>query len=174
MNKVIIINGSSQCGKDTFINFFDELATVEVLNHSTIDNIRSAFTSLRYEGGRLKSRYRKLMADIKTFLIDYNDIPFTDTIEQYNTYDDFLTDFVMFIHCREPSEIKKLVDYFGDKCSTLLIKRNSTKIPDNDADRNVNNYDYDYIIFNVLGLKNLKREAKLLIETLGVGDAKED
>jgi len=168
MNKIIIINGSSNTGKDTFFGIFDKFTEVEVLNYSTINDIRRMFEDFGYEEDRMESEYRKLMSNIKSFLIKYNDIPFTKTIEQYDIYDMFLEDFVMFVHCREPSEIKKLVEYFGDRCITLLLKRSGIEIPDNFSDMNVNNYDYDYTIFNVFDLKNLEKEVKIIIGILGV------
>ena len=69
-------------------------------------------------------------------------------------------DEIMFIHIREPEEIKKVVDKFS--CKTLLIKRDGTqKIISNDSDKNVENYSYDYVINNTT-LENFKNMVKKL------------
>ena len=54
---------------------------------------------------------------------------------------------IMFIHIREPEEIKRAVNSFNAK--TLLIKRDGQEIiKTNYSDANVENYNYDYIIEN--------------------------
>jgi len=166
VKKVCIINGSSNTGKDTLITIFDKLTKQTVFNYSTIDNIRNVFRSLGYKGNRMEFKYRKLLSDIKSFLIEYDDIPFKDAVEQFKIYDYFTDNFIMFIHCREPTEIKKLVDYFGDTCVTLLIKRNGLKTPDNKSDMNVDDYDYDYTILNTAGIKELEHHTLNLIKKL--------
>jgi hypothetical protein len=56
--------------------------------------------------------------------------------------------FIYFVHCREPYEIQKFVDFYNDKCVTILIKKEDRDVPDNMADKNVNNFNYHYIIKN--------------------------
>lgn len=67
-------------------------------------------------------------------------------------------DEIMFIHIREPEEIKRAVEVFGAK--TLLIKRDDyDNITTNSSDANVENYKYDYIIYNK-SLEQLEKDAK--------------
>jgi hypothetical protein len=76
---------------------------------------------------------------------------------------------ILFIHCREPEEIKRLVDDF--KCSTLLITNNNiTQVESNHADANVNNYNYDFVIHNDGTLEDLKVEVELFILELFNGE----
>ena len=65
----------------------------------------------------------------------------------------------IFIHCREPEEIKKFKKYFKNKCITLLIKRPEFILYSNSSDRNVDKYEYDKILFNNKSLKHLKKLA---------------
>lgn len=80
---------------------------------------------------------------------------------------------IIFIHIREPEEIKKLVDYydnefdkicdygdFSHEIMTLLIKRNHDRIYNNHADLNVNDYLYDYEINNDDTIDELKEKVK--------------
>ena len=74
------------------------------------------------------------------------------------------SDELMFIHIREPEEIKRVVDLF--KAKSLLIKRIGQKlITSNNSDASVENYDYDYIIENTT-LKEYENKAKKFIEDL--------
>ena len=54
---------------------------------------------------------------------------------------------VLLIDIREPDEIARAAKTFG--AETILVRRaNAKKIDSNHADRNVENYVYDYIIEN--------------------------
>ena len=71
---------------------------------------------------------------------------------------------ILFLHIREPEEIKRAVSAFGAK--TLLIKKEGLKnITSNSSDADVDNYDYDYIIINT-SLENLEKEAKKFVQEL--------
>jgi len=148
MNKVFIINGSGYSGKDTFVKLFNKNTESTVFNISTVDNIRDCLTTLGYKFDKMIPESRKLMCDIKEFLVKYDDIPFKFVVSEYETYSNFMNDFVLFIHCREPEEIDKFKKYFGDICNTLLIRRKGIDVPDNKADMGVENYDYDFIVDN--------------------------
>ena len=164
-NKVIIINGSSGTGKDKFVEFLNKNTTCRVFNHSTVDKIRDLFKCSKCERDELK---RKLMCGIKKLLVEYDNIPFKEMIDQYENYNYFFKDeFVMFIHCREPDEIQQFVDHFED-CTTLLMKRKRLYIPDNSSDMNVNNFKYDYIIYNDGTLKDLEVTAKQFIKEIKI------
>ena len=53
----------------------------------------------------------------------------------------------MFIHIREPEEIERAVKAFGAK--TLLVKREGLdNISSNYSDASVENYNYDFVIYN--------------------------
>ena len=73
---------------------------------------------------------------------------------------------VYFIHCREPKEIQKFLDKYGDNCVTLLVRRNNVNVPNNESDKNVENFDYDYYIDNDGNKKDLKQKSKEFIKIL--------
>ena len=159
-NKVIIINGSSGVGKDKFVEFLNKNTACRVFNHSTVDKIRDLFKYSKCERDELK---RKLMCGIKKLLVEYDNIPFKEMIDQYENYDSFMNGFILFIHCREPDEIQQFVDHFED-CTTLLMKRKGLTVPKNKSDMNVNNFKYDYVINNDGTLKDLEVTAKQFIK----------
>ena len=70
----------------------------------------------------------------------------------------------MFIHIREPKEIQKVVDCYD--VLTLLIKRKDYEtIKSNEADANVENYNYDFIFENDT-LEKLEETAKDFVDKL--------
>ena len=75
------------------------------------------------------------------------------------SFDDGLDhDELMFIHIREPEEIERAVDAFG--AQTLLIKRaNLDNIASNYSDANVDQYHYDFVIYNAT-LESLESDAR--------------
>ena len=65
---------------------------------------------------------------------------------------------VFFIHTREPEEIKRFKDDYG--AVTLLIKKNDVvENFSNTSDKNVDNYEYDFIIENNGTLEELEQKA---------------
>jgi len=67
---------------------------------------------------------------------------------------------------REPEEIEKFVARFPQSVS-VFMKRDEAKIDClNHADQSVENYIYDYYIYNNEDLKNLSTQAQLLIERI--------
>ena len=73
---------------------------------------------------------------------------------------DVLRSSVMFIHCREPEEIARLVENWGAR--SLLITRAAAeeKEQSNDSDRNVKDYEYDTIVENNGTLAELEESAR--------------
>jgi hypothetical protein len=51
------------------------------------------------------------------------------------------------------------VDKYNNKCITVLLKREDRDIPNNESDKNVANFNYDFIINNVGDKKQLEKEA---------------
>lgn len=90
-------------------------------------------------------------------------MPWSDIkISQIKKIDDFIkshTDNIIFIHAREPHNIK----YYKDKynaMTVLITNPNAKKVQGNHADREVNKYDYDLIIENDGTIEDLKDTAK--------------
>ena len=167
--QVIVINGAPQSGKSTFVEMcqFLYLYTCEF---STVDLVKQIAKQLGWNGEKtLKDR--KFLSDLKDLLTQWNDIPFKDAkefvarienkckLEEHNG--------IIFIHCREPQEIERLKKEFN--AITLLIRRDaaeSQKVSCH-SDKNVLNYEYDYVIENNGSLEELENKAYNFLKTIG-------
>ena len=148
MNKIaIVINGAGGVGKDTLC----ELAAkhFKILNISSITPVKEIASIVGWRGEKT-DKARKFLADMKSLLVEYNDYP---TEWAKKRYIEFLaSDYeVMFVHIREPEEIKKFVLATEGKAKTILIRAGSRRREDsfgNAADDGVENYNYDAYYVN--------------------------
>ncbi|MBQ9318021.1 MAG: hypothetical protein IJR82_00075 [Bacilli bacterium] len=160
MKKIVIINGTGGCGKDTFVEYCKKYG--RVFNFSSIDKVKEIAKIIGWTGTK-SEKDRKFLADLKKLTTDFNDMAFNsikEAVDKFHNSDDEF----MFIHIREPEEIERAVETF--KAQSLLIKReNQEIIKSNYSDASVENYIYDYIIINTT-LEELEESAKKFIEEL--------
>lgn len=153
--QVVIINGNGGTGKDTLCEFCSEFT--KVLNISSVDKIKTAAQVLGWNGGKTEED-RLFLADLKFLSSKYNDNPYNYIKSKIEYFKDHPLFRLMFIHIREPLEIERVKKDFD--CKTLLIQNpNVADIKSNDADANVYNYTYDYVIKNNGTLIDLKNKA---------------
>ena len=164
--KVVVINGVAISGKDKFVSFFKEISNdLRVKNYSSIDRVKQISEICFGWDGKKNDKSRQLLSEIKRVWTEYNDGPFetiktqieTDIKWSKNKGKDVSKN-VYFLHIREPKEILKVKKYYGD-CITLLIKKDVNFIPNNYSDKNVENFDYDYIVDNNKSEKELRKRA---------------
>ena len=156
--EIFVINGSGGVGKDTFVEYCREFTNVK--NISTIDKIKEVAKLLGWNGAK-EEKDRKLLSDLKQLSIEYNDGPTKYILDEYEKFKNS-DEKIMFIHVREPEEIKKLVDRIH--CKTLLITSSRVKkIISNKADANVLEYNYDENVKNDGSLDELKENVKKFI-----------
>lgn len=160
--KIVIINGNGGVGKDTFVSFCARHKNVKKC--STVDKIKEAAKVLGWNNAMKSEVDRKFLADLKTLSTNYNDFPFTclkNAIEEFKNDDNE----VLFLFIREIDEIKRMKEYIS--CKTLLITNSNTKFIDsNEADKNVLNYEYDYVVENSLDEKELDNKAQEFLKSL--------
>ena len=135
MKNIVIINGTGGSGKDTFVEMTKKYA--KVYNFSSIDKVKEVAALVGWKGTKTE-KDRKFLSDLKRLTTEYNDMAFNSIKE---AVDIFLksNNELMFIHIREPEEIKRAVKNFGAK--TLLIKRVGLEnINSNYSDANVDDY----------------------------------
>jgi len=160
---VIIINGVARSGKDTVISMCQEyLKKYNVYSLSSIDPIKKIVNEfLKKDNIQKTDAYRKLLSDIKNSLTEYNNFSYHWIVDQVTTLNKKNSKYnIFFIQCREPSEIQKFKNTFSN-CKTLLVTKPNLHIPNNDSDKNVFNFDYDYTIINNGTLEELRQKVIL-------------
>lgn len=145
MNKIVIINGQAQSGKDTFVRFYKKHSKKRVFNLSTITEVKEIAKLMGWNGQK-DDKSRKFLSDLKKLWVEYNDGIFEELKEFCWNYKS--EENVIFIHCREPKEISKFRKEFLLQCTTLLIERKGLVCPDNASDKEVNQYHYEMIVEN--------------------------
>lgn len=161
MKKIFILNGTGTVGKGEFAKAVGKHITS--FKYSSIDLVKDMLKVAGVEEEPKTEEKRLLCSDLKDRLTQYDDIPFKDVASVVADFKNDLIDTdVLFIDIREPDEIARAVETFG--AETILIRNpNVEKIETNHADRDVESYEYDYIIENDGTLEQLERVAKLFV-----------
>ena len=170
--KIVIINGTGGAGKDTFVTMCrDVLGAESVYNISTVDFVKEVATMCGWDGTKTPKN-RKFLSDLKDLLTEWDDIPLKKIMAEAVSCSACaeilgkLDKSVLFIHCREPKEIDKLLKEFEQyDATTLLIRRTAAESVEqiNHADNDVLNYPYDYTIYNDSTLSWLRNEAVVFL-----------
>ena len=167
---VVIINGAPTSGKSTFVETCIALAKQgRVHEYSTVDFVKHIASECGWDGTK-NLKNHKFLSDLKDLLTDWNDVPFKMSQKEIAFWNGIANenkltyrDIITFIHCREPKEIQKFVDYYGpQECTTLLIRRPTVEDNDqsNHADEEVFNYEYETVIWNDGTLTQLEAMAR--------------
>lgn len=171
MNKqIFVINGFGGVGKDTFV----ELVSAElndrlkrfhtVVNFSSVDRVKEIAKEIGWKGKK-SEKDRKFLSDLKSLTKDYCDMPFQSMKNKAENFQKSDKEKILFLHIREPEEIERAVKEFGAK--TILITRNDVEhIVSNESDKNVFNYDYDFVINNNGTIEDLKDKVDNFIKIL--------
>lgn len=159
MKDIIVINGSGGVGKDTFVDYCKEFASV--LNISSVDKVKEAASILTGWAGEKDEKSRKLLSDLKEIGIQYNDAPFKYIEREVEGFKNSKND-LMFIHIREPKEIEKCKKAFNAS-SLLITNKNISAITTNHSDKDVLKFEYDYHIENDGTLEELREKAKQFV-----------
>ena len=170
MNKQIFItNGMARCGKDTFARFLNHI--VPTMKYSSIDKVKEIATLCGWNGGKTE-KDRKFLSDLKALTSEYSNMSFwavKDKVDEFMSNDRHK---IMLIDIREPSEIKKAQDFFaffGVEVKTILIENTRVEfINSNDADANVYNYTYDYVVQNNGTFEDFVQNVNRFAKDIGV------
>lgn len=142
---VIIVNGKPRAGKDTFAALLDKY--IPVYKYSSIDYIKAVAMECGWKGGK-SEKDRKFLADLKFLTSEYSDLAFNKVSEKVDAfYADEIKEDLMLIDIREPEEIERS-KWIYDALTVYINNDNVPEIDSNEADANVDDYDYDYYIDN--------------------------
>lgn len=142
---VIIVNGKPRAGKDTFAQLLNRYENVYKI--SSIDKIKQIAIDCGWAGKKTE-KDRKFLSDLKMLVSDYSDVIFDGMLEKVmDFYSDEIHERIMVIDIREPEEIERAKIIFD--AITLFVKNDNVEdITSNEADANVEKYEYDYYITN--------------------------
>jgi hypothetical protein len=164
MNKYwFILNGKPRSGKGTFVEYMNKYVPVKSV--STVDVIKKVCKELGWNGEK-DDNGRAALSDFKDLSTKYFDHPFEyvrNELDKFKNSDDV----IFTVDVREPKDIHRLVDECGFK-SVFISNKNITHIPNNHADMEVENYDYDYVIHNDGTLEDFDLEVKDFLINLGL------
>jgi hypothetical protein len=149
LNYIFIINGSGTSGKDTVVDFVRNNFSkyFNIYNVSSIDKVREAAKLLGWTGSKDETD-REFLHQLKMIASKFYN---HSLLYMLSSLKDFESPYICFFHVREPKEIEIFKESLLNSPTpvfTILIQRNNNKVFSNDADSNVKNYRYDYIIDN--------------------------
>lgn len=157
----VIINGSGTHGKDEFISKVRKHTEGRwtVFNVSTVDRVKQVCEFMDCPRSEKTDKARNFWSAVKDAWVAYNDGP-TQAMSEYvaeakrteqmlSTLKQGIEQVVVFIHCREPEEVDKLLSAcskYAQVC-TLMIDRPGQDVPNcsKDDPENVQAYDYDCV-----------------------------
>lgn len=183
--KVVIINGKPQSGKDTFCKYAqgycDDDESANTLIISSVDPLKKMLTQLGWDGTKT-DKIRDMLMDMKQLWVQDQDGP---TMFLFNNILEFHKactgeDNIVFVHIREPEEIKKLVNALTgfesmgiDVISLLVIRKGGEDTPNQPAETRrsddealINSYKYDVTINNDEDLIKLQELAAEFVDKL--------
>ena len=183
--KVVIINGKPQSGKDTFCKYAqgycDDDESANTLIISSVDPLKEMLTQLGWDGTKT-DKIRDMLMDMKQLWVQNQDGP---TMFLFNNILEFHKactgeDNIVFVHIREPEEIKKLVNALTgfesmgiDVISLLVIRKGEEDTPNqptetrrSDDEALINSYEYDVTINNDEDLIKLQELAAEFVDKL--------
>lgn len=188
IKKIIIINGSDEVVKNAFtkrvieetLKLAKRIVPVEnedycvdpeifykINNISTIDYVKNIAKMFGWNDEK-SEKDKKMLSDLKNLITVYNDYLFkriTIQITDWLYYDktrlnDIYDHSFLFVHCREPKEIEMIKNQFPNDTFTLLVQNPKVaKVTGNHADREVENYNYDFIVVNDSDFRALRKVA---------------
>ena len=160
VKKIFIINGSGGVGKDTFVEMISK--KIVTMNVSSVDKIKEIAKEIGWDGISKTPKDRKLLSDLKSLTVKYNDLPFQYMKEKVKEFNNSAYE-CLFLHIREPEEVKRAAKEFNAK--TILVVRNSVEvITSNTSDARVFQYNYDHEIINNGTLEDLEQIADYFIK----------
>lgn len=183
--KVVIINGKPQSGKDTFCKYAqgycDDDESANTLIISSVDPLKEMLTQLGWDETKT-DKIRDMLMDMKQLWVQNQDGP---TMFLFNNILEFHKactgeDNIVFVHIREPEEIKKLVNALTGfesmgigVISLLVIRKGEEDTPNQPAETRrsddealINSYEYDVTINNDEDLIKLQELAAEFVDKL--------
>ena len=155
---IIIVNGKPRAGKDTFALLLNK--SEPVYKYSIIDKVKAIALDCGWKGGKTE-KDRKFLSDLKKLTTDYSDMSYNDVIDKATEfYCDEIKERILLIDMREAEDIDR-AKYDMNAITVFIKNDNVESITSNEADANVENYEYDYYIENNGTIKDFETNIKV-------------
>ena len=156
---VVIVNGYPTSGKDTFCEFAGK--KYNITNYSTVETVKKLATDMGWNGEKTP-RNRDMLSALKDFYVEWFDGTFIEMTQLINDKYRHRGDKFIFLHIREPEEIKRMVKWCADTfkvCHTVFIDREVEIEHGNHADANVVDFKYDIYVYNDSTLEEFEKKS---------------
>ena len=155
---IIIVNGKPRAGKDTFALLLNKFEPV--YKYSIIDKVKAMALDCGWKGGKTE-KDRKFLSDLKKLTTDYSDMSYNDVIDKATEfYCDEIKERILLIDMREAEDIDRAK--YDMNAITVFIKNDNVEaVTSNEADANVENYEYDYYIENNGTIKDFETNIRV-------------
>ena len=154
---VIVVNGKPRAGKDTFALLLNKLEPV--YKYSIIDKVKAVALDCGWKGGKTE-KDRKFLSDLKKLTTDYSDMSYEDVTEKsIEFYCDKINERILLIDMREAKDMDQAKHYM-DAITVFIKNDNVEAVTSNEADANVENYEYDYYIENNGTIKDFETNVR--------------
>lgn len=169
MVTLVIINGRSGSGKDTFVEYcraYNRMTRKMLFfNYHRSDFAKFVLEMMGWNGYK-STKTRKLLADIVDFGEEtgYNLEKLCENVELHKEQ-------IIFYHDRDPKSIENILNryYFDNNCNviTLLMSRQSGEEIAIEKDTwGIENYTYDVTVENSSTIEDLKQKAAEFMEKI--------
>jgi len=147
MKRIFILNAFPRSGKDEMVkaitNYLSRKHNIKTYNISSVDRVKEAAHLLGWNGAKDLNN-RNGLSDLKDLSDKYWDGPFKYMCKMI----DSISEGFIFIHIREPEQIKRMVETFPEIKTITIDRKDSLKNITNHADQRINEYVYDYVLTN--------------------------
>lgn len=155
MIKCYLINGVGRSGKNTFIEYVEEIINkeylqIQVIDHSTVDRVKEAMELLGWNRNDKSDEARNFMSELKNLSEEFNNFPNNECVDMIKMIVEDphnFGDYFVFFHVREAKNIKELKERIMGLCEikSILIEREDHVAPNCDKDdpKNINSISYN-------------------------------
>lgn len=171
--KVFVINGYPKSGKDQFVQYCKESCgnNYIIINLVTSTPAKEALKCLGWDGKEKTPEIRLYLYEFMRVAEEFDGI-FDWVKRSVDWYVSWFEnnprlrdskEVIAFIHSREPYNIIRYQAEFDAK-TILLINPKVESAGNNPSDKDVENFDYDYYIYNDGDLEDLRETAREFME----------
>lgn len=167
---IYLINGRPRAGKDTFVQYCQQHSGDSYIwNVSTVDKVKEAATILGWDGEKT-SEMRYFLSDLKDLSEKYLNSSYNYILDTIARAEKVGNVGAIFIHCREPNQLRELKDKLNAKCILVYHNREDTEEElTNHADIDVYLFSgYDITIDNSGTLEDLREKAIEFLQKEGI------